>query len=341
MTHRVLIASPLYPPDIGGPSYYAKALTKELLVNEKVVDVVNFSTYRHLPSGVRHLAYLFALLRKGRETSFIIGFDVFSVGLPTVLAGFILRKPSILRVSGDFLWERSSEQGDPIPFRKFYKRRGDWGASEKVLFRIIGFTLRHASGLIFQNEWQRDILTRVYRLDHVPFALIRNSFPGVTPSPAPLKKNFLWAGRDMKLKNLARLKEACAQAKLTDPSIELEILPSLPQAELFERIRNAYAVINPSFSEMDPNIILEGVCFGKPFVCTRETGVGEVLQGAGIFVDPESTEEIRDAILDLAKPDVYAKFVRRIATLEITHTYADIVREILTFADSLDSKARP
>jgi glycosyltransferase involved in cell wall biosynthesis len=335
MQNHVLIAAPLFPPDVGGPSHYTKALIEELEATDHITEKVVFSHYRFLPSVIRHITYLFALLRRGRGASFILGFDVFSVGLPVIIASFLLRKPGILRVSGDFLWERSSEQGDPIPFKEFYKRRERWGKSEKIFFRIIGFTLRHASGLIFQNEWQRNILTEVYKLDHVPYAIIRNNFPGVTPFPKPERKNFLWAGRDMKLKNLARLKEAFLKAKLANASIDLDIITSLPQAELFARIQSSYAVINPSLSEMNPNIVLEGVRFGKPFICTRETGVGEVLRGAGIFVDPEDVGAITEAILDLAKDQTYSVYQKYIAALDITHTYKDIAREILLFAKKL------
>ncbi len=335
MPKHILIAAPLFPPDVGGPSHYAKSLIEEFEAIDQITEKVVFSRYTSLPPFIRHVAYFFALLNKGRGASFIIGFDVFSVGLPSILAGFFLRIPVILRVSGDFLWERSCERGDPIPFREFYKQRDRWGMSEWMFFRVIGFVLRHASGLIFQNEWQRDILTNVYKLDRIPHSIIRNNFPGVTLYPKPEKKNFLWAGRDIKLKNLARLKEAFLEAKLRNTSIELEIITSLHQAELWKRIQNSYAVVNPSLSEMNPNIVLEGVRFGKPFICTRETGVGEVLKGAGIFVDPEDVGAITEAILDLAKDATYRQYESQIATLDIAHTYADIAKEILAFAKTL------
>jgi len=341
MAQKILIATPLFPPDVGGPSYYAEALTKELGGLGHTVDVVNFSAYKHLPSGVRHLAYLIALLRKGRGASFILGFDMFSVGIPTIIAGRILGVPHILRVSGDFLWERASGKGEALPFQTFYKERQQWGSSETFLFKVIGWALRHASGLIFQNEWQRNILTEIYGLSRVPQTIIHNSFPGVTLHPEYAKKNFLWAGRNITLKNLPRLKEAMKKAQEKDSSLELTIITALPQKELFARIQECYAVINPSLSEMNPNIVLEGVRFGKPFICTKETGVTEVLDGAGLFVDPEDVAAIEKAILELTKADTYRQYQAHIAKMNITHTYADIAKEILGFVDRLSKKALP
>jgi glycosyltransferase involved in cell wall biosynthesis len=83
---------------------------------------------------------------------------------------------------------------------------------------------------------------------------------------------------------------------------------------------------------MNPNLVLESVRFGKPFICTKETGVGEVLDGCGIFIDPHDATSIAKAFLELSKPEVYERCRKAILDLRATHTYADIAVEILSFA---------
>ena len=49
---KILIATPLYPPDIGGPATYAKILEDELPKQGVTVSVVSFHVVRHLPKGL-------------------------------------------------------------------------------------------------------------------------------------------------------------------------------------------------------------------------------------------------------------------------------------------------
>ena len=332
----ILIATPLYPPDVGGPSYYAKHLASALEAYSHRTRIAVFSRWSRLPSVIRHVAYFFGVLGRVRGASCIVILDAFSAALPAVLVGKITGTRTILRVSGYFLWERFIEQtGSAIPFSRFYESRSLWSWKDRVLFYLVRFVLRRADGLVFQNEWQRRIFADAYGLLATPSRVIRNCFLGVSDAGDAARKNFLWAGRDIRIKNRPRLLDAFKRVQQKDPSVTLETYTDMPQKELFTRMKNAYAIIVPSISEMNPNLILEGLAFGKPFICTKETGVSEVVSGLGIFVDPLDTNAITDAVIAMAQPETYRQFRDTIRAFSYRHTYADIAGEFMEFYRSI------
>src|SRR4051812_26577287 len=121
---RILIATGIYPPEIGGPAEYAQELKNAWIARGHSVEVKVFSRFNFLPSGVRHLAYFLTLLPAIFKTDSILALDTFSAALPAVLAAKLARKKIILRTGGDFLWEAYVERtGDLVLLRDFYQTR--------------------------------------------------------------------------------------------------------------------------------------------------------------------------------------------------------------------------
>ena len=117
---KILIATGIYPPKVGGPAQYAKNLKDsfEKLGHEVIVKTYGVEDY--LPSGVRHLFFLFKIIPAVLSSDMIFVLDTFSVGLPAVLACKIFGKKSMIRTGGDFLWEGYVERtGKKILLRKF------------------------------------------------------------------------------------------------------------------------------------------------------------------------------------------------------------------------------
>ena len=98
---KILIATGIYPPDMGGPATYSKLLADELPKRGIEVRVLTFGAVRHLPKVIRHLAYFFKTLSQGREVDIIYAQDPVSVGLPALWAARLLGKRFLLRLGGD------------------------------------------------------------------------------------------------------------------------------------------------------------------------------------------------------------------------------------------------
>jgi glycosyltransferase involved in cell wall biosynthesis len=113
---KLVIATPLYPPESGGPATYAKLLTEHLSADESgaherdFVALVKFSDVRHLPKIIRHSAYFFKVLKAGRSADVILALDPVSTGFPAALAAGMLRKPFVVKIVGDFAWEQGRQR---------------------------------------------------------------------------------------------------------------------------------------------------------------------------------------------------------------------------------------
>jgi len=118
---RLLIASNLYPPDIGGPATYVARLAQSLQeagVGVKVVavgsDPAVTAPYpltlvpRALPTFRRMLAVHRLLLKEGADVDFLYSN---CIDLPTLFAARKLGKPLALKIVGDQAWEKARVAG--------------------------------------------------------------------------------------------------------------------------------------------------------------------------------------------------------------------------------------
>ena len=107
---KLVIATPLYPPEIGGPATYAKLLFEGLPARGVEVELVKFSEVRHLPKLIRHYAYYRRVLEAARGADAVLALDPVSVGLPAQKAAQKAGKPFVVKVVGDYAWEQGTQR---------------------------------------------------------------------------------------------------------------------------------------------------------------------------------------------------------------------------------------
>ncbi|MBI2097859.1 MAG: glycosyltransferase family 4 protein [Candidatus Vogelbacteria bacterium] len=318
---KILIATPLYPPDIGGPAQYAKNLETVWRQQGHEVIVAYFGKFLRWPTGLRHLIYFFSLLPKAARADFILALDTFSVGFPVVATAKLLGKKVIIRTGGDFLWEWYVERtGNPVLLRNFYLTSlAKLNLKEKIIFYLSRWTVKHCHKLIFSTNWQRQIWLEPYHLDLSKTAIIENYYGPKLPAGVPREQVFLVAGRNLKLKNLDILKQ-------TDFSFEIgQWLPKV----LAEKIKNCYALIVPSLSEISPNLILQAVQYNKPFILSAENGLRDRLGEVGLYIDPLNVEDIENKIMWLTDQNNYQRQSQKVANFSFAHSWSEIADEFL------------
>lgn len=327
---RILIATGIYPPDIGGPAKYAKNLTSEFLSRGHAVKVLSYHFEKKLPVGIRHLFYFFKILFNFWGTDLIIAFDIFSTGFPSVLAGKIFGKKTILRVGGDFLWETYVEAtGNLIKLKDFYKKQPPFSLKFKIIAFAQRFALKNASALVFNTVWQSIIFEKKYHIKKEKIFIVENFYGEKISSQYAIDKNYVFAGRLIKIKNIAVLKDAFEEAKKENGQIKLEIISSMSHIELLEKIKRCYAIILPSVSEINPNVIADAITLGKPFILTKESGFNENIKKLGILVDPFDKTDIKNKILYLADCENYEKYKKNIVDFNFIHSWDEIAEEFL------------
>jgi glycosyltransferase involved in cell wall biosynthesis len=175
---KIVIATPLWPPEIGGPAQYAANLSREFEAKGHEVVVVKFNEVRRWPSGLRHLLYFAKIWRALWGADWCLALDTFSVALPSVLAGKLLGKKVLIRTGGDFLWENYVERtGDLVLLRDFYLTRlGKLNFKERLVFSLSRWVVRHAALLVFSTEWQRQIWLKPYGLELGRTKMVENYY---------------------------------------------------------------------------------------------------------------------------------------------------------------------
>ena len=325
---KIVIATGIYPPDVGGPAYYAKGLEDALRALGHEVKTVVYGDLRTRPMGVSHLLYLFRIWPHLKGADAVIALDTASVAIPAWLASRLHGVKFIIRTGGDFVWEHYIERTrNLVPLRFFYDEIRDLSAKERLIFALTRFVVRR-SILVFSTDMQRDVWLRPYGLKRERTHIIGNAIDAPRAADTPVQKNFLWYVRPIAMKNGTRVHAAFAQAQALHPDIVLEE-GRMPQREFLERVKGCYAVILPSVTEISPNYILDALRFHKPFIMDKYSGYAKWLAPYGLLVDPLDEDDIARAIGELADEEGYAKAVAKAAAFSFTRTYAEVARDFL------------
>ena len=146
---KFIIATSIYPPEIGGPAIYAQKLKEGLQESGNSIGVVSYQGLKKYPQPLRIFLYFLRLFRASRNCDLIYALSLMSCALPA----YFCRKKLAVRIGGDYLWERAVEQGKTDKsLRDYYK---DFPRGLRA--RIIGKILKNADKLIFTSQFQWDI----------------------------------------------------------------------------------------------------------------------------------------------------------------------------------------
>ncbi len=271
----ILIATGIYPPELGGSGEYARRLAKIWSLERGVkVSVLTFAdnSESSLEQGFevfrisrkskfRHLNYLFACLRLGKKCDAILVLDNFSAAFPSVLANLFLRKRLIIRNGGDFLWEKAVESGAYFGmFKKYYE--SNLSLKEKIIKYLINFSLVRAYKIVFSGELQKSVFVKNYSINEKSISIIENPYESKNELESELnykdrEKTIIYAGRIMRLKNLDFLIDVFLEFRKDHKEFKLKILGDGPyRKDLEDRVRglggiNAGIVIGPALLRAD------------------------------------------------------------------------------------------
>ncbi|PIT89170.1 MAG: hypothetical protein COU27_01730 [Candidatus Levybacteria bacterium CG10_big_fil_rev_8_21_14_0_10_36_7] len=334
---KILLTTGILPPDIGGPAYYAIELKKAFEYDGHHITLHSYGWLKHLPTGIRHSAYGIKLLCSTlfSRPSFIIALDTFSVGFPSAIVGRLVGIPVIIRTGGDFLWEFYVERTkEKIVLSDFYLQPRNFTLKEKLIFKYTQRAFHYASHVVFSTTYQRDIFLSAYEFDKEKTTIIENHYNPHETSEGHTKKNFICFTRPLVWKNIETLKLAFEKTKGSSPDISLET-GMLSRSEYLEKLKKCYAVVLVSLGDISPNMILEAIAYGKPFILTTENGIENRITGIGLRVHPQDEKALHDAIIHLQDPVVYAKEKEKIMQFSFSHSYDEIAEEFLDIAKTL------
>lgn len=319
---RLLIATPLYPPEPGGPATYAKLLADHLPERGVEVAVVKFACVRRRPKVWRHLAYLRLLIMEGKEADVILVLDPVSTGLPAAAASIILAKPLVAKIVGDYAWEQARQHGITATLDDFVQTTAV-PIKIRALRMVQRWVARRARMIIVPSNYLRNIVSS-WGLPQNKITVIYNAVPDIAPGPLPhaaaTQSQFTivtvgrlvpWKHVDGIIAALDQLPEAHLtivgdgpeQARLqalAQSNSKIHFAGPLPNGATQAIMERADALVLNSSYEGLSHVLIEGLMLGLPIIATRAGGNEEVLTGdCGILVPVEDTAALTAALRSL------------------------------------------
>ena len=326
---KLVLAAPIYPPEIGGPATYAKALFEALPTQGIEVVLVKFSDARHFPKVVRHIVFGWRVFRALSRADMAIAFDPVSSGLSVMIASVFAQKPYVLKVGGDYAWEQGRNRfGTTASLDEFVK------TSEQPLvvklFRAIQYRVAaSATRVIAPSEYLKKIVI-AWGIAPEKISVIYNAIPYESTGMVPKSVESLArplvvsVGRLVPWKHMDAVIDACAKsaanvslaivgdgplhsalekkaanelsnrAVLTGKLSHEETLAVMHSADIF--------VLNSSYEGLS-HLLIEALMLGVAIIATDVGGNPEVIHHAenGLLVASGDTKALSAAIDRLAK----------------------------------------
>lgn len=332
---RILIATPLYPPEIGGPATYARVLEEHLPGLGIDVDVLPFSAVRHLPKGISHIAYFWHVFRRGRAADAVYALDPISVGLPAALAAKLARRKFLVRIPGDYAWEQGMQRfGVTDLLDTFVKKDEEYHLFVRALKRLEAWVARQAVQVVVPSEYLKKIvhqwgipkraITVIYTSTEVPETLgNKRTIRGLLKFNGKL---IISVGRLVPWKGFGTLIELMPEVVKAYPNAKLFIVGSGPlERELEEKIDELgmaehvvmagpvehdvlerylgvadVFVLNTAYEGLS-HLILETLGVGTPVITTRVGGNPELIEHKknGILVPFDDKKQLLKALTDM------------------------------------------
>lgn len=316
---RILMATGLYPPEIGGPATYTKLLADNLPERGIEVTIIPFREVRAYPKFVRHIAYFFHVVRRARSVDVIFAQDPVSVGLPALLAAKLRRKPFIIRVAGDYAWEQAVQRfnvKDSID--EFQRYRYGWRI--ELLRRIEAFVVRSAELVITPSKYFKHLVEGWNTKHRTSVITIYNGIR--IPEPCtqhPQKRTIISAGRMVPWKGFETLVRLIAdmsdwtlriagdgphkqhiEERIREHGVEdrVELLGSISREELRDKLcSSSVFVLNSSFESFSFQLI-ESMAVGTPVVAADIGNLSEIVTHGenGLLVPADDKHALRQAI---------------------------------------------
>lgn len=348
---QIVIATGIYPPEIGGSATFTAELAERLRQRGHRVTVVAYGegaaeggvvrVSRRGNALRRYVRYARSVRRAARSADIVFLQDLVSSGLPATVGTIGLPVQRLVRLGGDFLWEQAYNRGwTTSPLRAYYGEPKRFG--ERIYLAIYRWVLARCARIVCTTAWQRALYERAVHARSAAYAVIENAFPEDVP-PAPAGEDphdVVYVGRLVPLKNIERLAEACRQVpgvRLTVygegplrqalASAGVRVEAALPHDAMLQRLAAAGLVVVPSITEISPNTAYECIAAGIPVLVTKECGMYERWQSHVRWLDPFSVEAIAGAIRTLTDPAERQEYQRQLRQMETSRTFAAVTDE--------------
>lgn len=345
---HVVIATGIYPPDIGGPATAMARLVDQLTSAGHSVRVVTTGeadsvdgdverVSRSHPKWKRFLRFALAVRAALQPDSVLVATDVFSSGVPARLALMGKRNRFLVRLGGEWCWEDAVNKGLVVSLREYWSD-AKYRSYDRFKRPLISWILKRAQKIVPTSSLVGDVLPQIVSGLKAPVVILQNQERAAAVVPIEARTShhplrLLYVGRFAPVKNVvffARVLLAAQQQNIPFEMVFVGDGPELHQVQsmladmnhvmfagkldangVATSMKEADVLALPSLSDVSPNVVYEALGQGLPCLITTEHGLLPSLGG----------------VLEVSPRDERA-WVETIRRLSDAHFYSSVQQEI-------------
>jgi len=366
---KVVLASGIWPPDVGGPASHVPELAGHLTARGHEIEVLTTAAARpapeaypvhwvgrSLPPGARHAAFALRLARLARAADVVYAVSVLT---RSVVGARAARRPLIVKLTDDPAYERARRfglfAGDLDAFQTW-----NGGLRVRSLRRLRDLALGRATLVLCPSEYlRRHALGWGLAPEHV--VVVGNATPELPPltsrelARARLEVDgplLAFAGRLGEAKAIDVLLEAVSELpgvslllagdgpereRLERRTAELGLgerirfLGARSRSEVLELFRAADASVLSSAWENFPHTVVEALAVGTPVLATSVGGVPEIVRDGenGLLVPRNDPAAFAAAVRRFLDDPALQERLRAGAASSVERLRPDVVYERL------------
>jgi len=332
MPTRILFATGVFPPLLGGPATITNRLARELTKSGYQCTVLTFGNRNSgaLPFQVKRVSYripqpfrgflmMLKTIQEARSADIIYAFDTYTSGYAAAIAARLLKKPLLVRFTGDAAWEQAYADGrtslDILSFQKNPPRTRS--------FRMRRFILNTANLVVTDCIFLKNVLSAMGISDS-KVRVINNATD--QHEQALIESNTIIAmGRLVKWKGVEALIRVFPKVKKHIPNAALVIAGTGPEEQHLQTIakkispddilftgaifgkekntcfNNAGVFVLNTFYEGMSNTLLEAMAYGLPIITTNAGANEELIQheANGIVINYNDQDALARGLIEL------------------------------------------
>lgn len=331
---KIIITTPLFPPEIAEPAPYVKKVS-QYLAKKHEPSILAYSNApknslnsniksiaKNQATPLRLLSYFFKLLHITKNSDIIYAQSGISTSLSSVLVGMIRNKNVIYRFSEDESWERSKRLG--LTSKNSLK---DFLKSNPFNFKILfikylqTFVLKKSIIIITPSKYFKNIVSNYYKIPQEKIKVIYNPYPKGILFPFPLKKvpeQIIASGEFLSTSDLNNLIKSIPTLQKEFPDIKLKITGKINKekfdeqqnidflgvtgkAEKYFLLKTSVLHIVNTSNENNPDILFTGFGTRTATICSNLSGLNEAFLNnqSGLFIKAGNKKDLLEKIRNI------------------------------------------
>ncbi len=255
---KILISTPIFPPQIGGPATYTVEVSRRLQEKGHKIRIVAFTDerpqvenlkvipvrirYPILGTFLRQTKLFSTLLSAAKGMDLIYLQDPMVVGVASLLVGKLVGKPLVLKFVGDSVWEKEYGLRRTDEYLDDFLSSAPKSPRLRTKISLLKFVFSRMSRIIVPSFYLRDILMKHYGVKSDKVAVVYNSVDCKaieTASSGHRKRNgkqIITIGRMVRHKRMAGVITALRELSQKFPDISLVMVGDGPERVNLERL---------------------------------------------------------------------------------------------------------